>query len=188
MRVQGVQAERQDLLLFHSEEYYKRIEQADMQAEGHVLADGTTCFGKGNLSIARLATGSALKLTEQVMKGELDNAYGLINPAGHHAEPGQGMGLCMFNNIAICAEAAIKKFGARRVTIVDFDVHHGNGTEAGFITRPDILTISIHQDRCYPMHEGAGASSVRGVGPGTGHKCVSLVRMHVRFLALTLPV
>lgn len=94
----------------------------------------------------------------------------LIHPPGHHAEPAGGRGFCMFNNGAVCAEYAVKKLGFKKVAIVDLDVHHGNGAEKIFWSRSDVLTVSVHQDRCFPTD--SGFAEARGVGNGLGYKCV----------------
>jgi acetoin utilization deacetylase AcuC-like enzyme len=99
-----------------------------------------------------------------VISGRERNAFALVRPPGHHAESGRAMGFCLFNNVAIAAEAALR-LGAQRVLVLDWDVHHGNGTQHVFYDRRDVLYQSVHQ---YPFYPGTGASEELGEGPGTG--------------------
>ena len=103
---------------------------------------------------------------ESVMKGATDNAYALVRPPGHHAEPNRGRGYCIFGNIAVAVKYALAKLGVSRVAVVDWDVHHGNGTQLAFYENPDVLTISIHQDNLYPT--ASGAMEDNGAGRGAG--------------------
>lgn len=105
-------------------------------------------------------------LSAQVLSGRATNAYALIRPPGHHAEPDKAMGFCFFNNIAIAARYAQAKYSVRKVAIVDFDVHHGNGTQTIFWEDPSVLFISLHQDSNYPI--GRGLATERGQGKGHG--------------------
>ncbi|MDY7231918.1 histone deacetylase family protein [Hyalangium rubrum] len=113
---------------------------------------------------AVLAAGAAVQAVEEVMSGRASNAFALVRPPGHHAEPGRAMGFCFFNNVAIAAEAA-RRHGAERVLVLDWDVHHGNGTQAAFWERRDVLYQSVHQ---YPYYPGTGAPHEVGVGAGEG--------------------
>jgi acetoin utilization deacetylase AcuC-like enzyme len=99
------------------------------------------------------------------MKGEIDNAYCLVRPPGHHALVDSAMGFCLFNNVSVAARYAIEKYGLERVMIIDYDVHHGNGTQDTFYEDPRVLYFSIHQAPFYP---GTGHSDERGIGPGEG--------------------
>ena len=123
-----------------------------------------------------MAAGGAIELFDAVLNGQVDNGYALIRPPGHHAVRETGMGYCIFSNLAVAINAAKKTHGPNiRVVVVDWDVHHGNGTEAIFLDDPNVLTISLHQNRLYPHH--TGDVDVVGVGtniniplpPGTGH-------------------
>lgn len=124
-------------------------------------------FLRGGYEIASLSAGLALAAVEAVAKGELDNAYSLSRPPGHHCLPDDPNGFCLLNNIAIAIEAAQAKELTQRVVVLDWDVHHGNGTEAIYYDRDDVLTISLHQENNYPMH--SGAIDARGHGMGQGY-------------------
>ena len=117
--------------------------------------------------IAALTAGIARTALFAVLEGELDNAYCLTRPPGHHCLPDWPNGFCLLNNIAIAVEAALAEGLVSRVAIVDWDVHHGNGTEAIFYDRDDVLTISLHQDRNYPVD--TGEAEARGAGAGEGY-------------------
>ena len=112
-----------------------------------------------------LAAGASVQAVEEVLAGRARNAFALVRPPGHHAEPDRAMGFCLFNNVAIAAEAA-RRQGAERVLILDWDVHHGNGTQAAFWQRRDVLYMSVHQ---YPYYPGTGAPLEVGEGPGAGY-------------------
>lgn len=125
-----------------------------------------TPFGKGGYEIAALSAGLARGALFSVLEGELDNAYALSRPPGHHCLPDWPNGFCLLANIAIAIEAALAEGLAERVAVVDWDVHHGNGTEAIFYDRDDVLTISLHQERNYPVD--TGEAEARGAGAGEG--------------------
>lgn len=125
-----------------------------------------TPMGKGSLDIARLAAGGVISLMDAILDGVVDNGYALVRPPGHHALPEEGMGFCLLANGAIAGKHALERRGLKRIAFVDWDVHHGNGTEAAFISDPRALTISIHQDRCFPPD--TGAMETIGEGPGRG--------------------
>ncbi len=124
-------------------------------------------FGRGSYEIARLSAGLVAAAIESVLTGSHRNAYALSRPPGHHCLPDLPMGFCMLANIPIAIEAAIARHGLERVAVIDWDVHHGNGTQAIYYERPDVLTISLHQDRCFPP--GYGGLADRGSGRGTGY-------------------
>ncbi len=113
---------------------------------------------------AMLAAGAAVCATEAVLTGRARNAFALVRPPGHHAEPNEMMGFCLLNNAAIAAEAA-RAAGVERVLVLDWDVHHGNGTQAAFWKRADVLYQSVHQ---FPFYPGTGAPTEVGEGPGKG--------------------
>ena len=133
----------------------------------------------GSYEIARLSAGLAIAALDAVLAGEADNAYSLSRPPGHHCLPDQAMGFCFFANIAVAIEAAKARHGVERVAVLDWDVHHGNGTQAIYYRRDDVLSISLHQDGCFPPgYSGAediGEDRGRGFNlnvpllPGGGH-------------------
>ncbi|WP_127115832.1 class II histone deacetylase [Shimia sediminis] len=125
-----------------------------------------TPFGPGAFEIAMLSAGMVIQAVEGVATGVYDNAYALSRPPGHHCLPDWPNGFCLLANVAIAVEKAIADGIAKRIVVLDWDVHHGNGTEAIFYDRPDVLTISIHQDRCYP--QDTGSVEDRGTGRGLG--------------------
>ena len=169
----------EEILLVHTPEHLAHVQAGSDQPKGGDSGDGLSPFGPGGIEIGRLAAGGVIALVEQVVDGAVDNGYALVRPPGHHAMPEQGMGFCMFGNLAIAAKAARRSRGVERIAIVDWDVHHGNGTQAAFYDDPDTLTISIHQDRVFPpdtghVHErgtGAGEGYALNIPlpPGTGH-------------------
>jgi acetoin utilization deacetylase AcuC-like enzyme len=126
--------------------------------------DADTTTSPGSWQAATLAAGAAVGAVEAVMTGRARNAFALVRPPGHHAEPDRAMGFCLLNNAAIAAEAA-RRAGAARVLIVDWDVHHGNGTQDIFVARPDVLYMSVHQ---FPFYPGTGDVDEVGIGAGRG--------------------
>ncbi|WP_396350662.1 class II histone deacetylase, partial [Klebsiella pneumoniae] len=124
-------------------------------------------LGPGSYEIACLSAGLACAAVEAVLKGELDNAYSLSRPPGHHCLPDQSMGFCFLANIPIAVERAKAQLGLGKVAIIDWDVHHGNGTQHIYLQRDDVLTISLHQDGCFPP--GYAGEDDRGVGAGEGY-------------------
>ncbi len=142
-------------------------------AEGYARLDPDTVVSPGSGAAALHAAGAMIAAVDAVVAGDAGNAFCAVRPPGHHAEPGRGMGFCLFNNVAAGAAHARGAHGLRKIAIVDFDVHHGNGTQAMFETDPDTLFASSHQ---YPHYPGTGAAGETGVGnvvnapldPGTG--------------------
>ena len=126
-----------------------------------VQIDGDTAIGAGSIDAALRAAGAALRGVDAVLGGEADTAFAAVRPPGHHAEPDRAMGFCLFSNAAIAAVHARVAWGAERVAVLDFDVHHGNGTQAAFRADPALFYGSSHQFPCYP---GTGRASERGVG------------------------
>ncbi|HTU29979.1 MAG TPA: histone deacetylase [Solirubrobacteraceae bacterium] len=133
---------------------------------GGGLLDVDTVASVGSWGAARHAAGGALELTRRVLDGGVPTGFSLHRPPGHHAEPARAMGFCLFNNVAVAARWALDARGLDRVMIVDYDVHHGNGTNAVFHADPRVLFISIHQSPLYP---GTGRLSDVGSGPGEGY-------------------
>lgn len=165
-RVDARPAEEEDLLRVHDPAHVASMKRQSQDPRGGDMGDGLSPFAQGGFDIARWAAGGAIAAVRAVVTGEVDNAYALIRPPGHHATPTSGMGFCMFANIAVAVEHARANLGVSRVAVVDWDVHHGNGTEACFITDPDVLTISLHQDGNFPADTGKYRD--RGEGEGIG--------------------
>jgi acetoin utilization deacetylase AcuC-like enzyme len=128
-------------------------------SEGLVQIDGDTFMSPGSLTAVRKATGAMLDAVDLVMTQSSSNAFCAVRPPGHHAEPNRPMGFCLFNSIAIAARYAQQEYGVERVAVVDFDVHHGNGTQAAFWDEPSLFYASTHQ---MPLYPGTGAASERG--------------------------
>ncbi len=131
-----------------------------------VPMDVDTVAGPMTWPTALLAAGGLLEAVDRVMDGTVRNAFALVRPPGHHAEASRAMGFCFFNNAAVAAEHLIRRRGAERVLIVDWDLHHGNGTEQAFYERRDVLYFSTHQSPLYP---GTGAARFFGHGEGYGY-------------------
>jgi acetoin utilization deacetylase AcuC-like enzyme len=151
-----------EILRLHTPEYVSRIKALSSEMGGE--AGEETPFGRGSYEIALLAAGGCLTAVDAVLDGKVDNAYALVRPPGHHAERDRGRGFCIFGNVALAAMHAREARGLSRVAIVDWDVHHGNGTEHAFYSESTVLTISIHQDNNYPPNSGA----ITDVGSGAG--------------------
>jgi len=145
-------ASREDLYRVHTKLYVDETF-AKSPAEGHVWLDAETQMSKGSLQAALYAAGSGINAVDQVMTGENQQAFCAIRPPGHHACRDHGMGFCMFNNIAVAATYAIEKYQLERIAIIDFDVHHGNGTEDIFRDDPRILFCSSFQQGLYPSDD-----------------------------------
>ena len=157
-------ATEDDLARVHTRRYIRHIRELSANAGGD--AGGLTPFGKGGYEIAALAAGGVIALVDAVLDGAVDNGYALVRPPGHHAERDTGFGFCLFNNIAVGIEYARKVRGVLRIASIDWDVHHGNGTQNIFYEDPDVLTISLHQAGTYPPNSGKLEES--GAGPGKG--------------------
>jgi acetoin utilization deacetylase AcuC-like enzyme len=153
-----------DLLRVHPETYLSAFREMSDAGGGELGL--RTPFGPGGYEIAALSAGLAKGALFGVLRGEMDNAYALSRPPGHHCLPDFPNGFCLLANIAIAVEAALAEGLARRIAVVDWDVHHGNGTEAIFLDRAEVLTISLHQERNYPLD--TGGAEVRGTGAGVG--------------------
>ncbi|MCA0380503.1 MAG: class II histone deacetylase [Actinobacteria bacterium] len=147
-------ATREDVLRVHDAAHVDRIVAEGALPKGGDAGDGVSPFGQGGDKIAFLAAGGAIEATRAVVSGEVDRAYALINPPGHHAERATGRGFCIFNNVAVAATYALEELGLERVAIVDWDVHHGNGAQDIFWDSTRVLNISLHQDRCFPSDSG----------------------------------
>ena len=157
-------AREEDLLRVHPAHYLERFK-ALSDAGGGNLGEHAP-IGPGSYEIAKLSAGLAMAAVNAVLLGEADNAYSLSRPPGHHCLPDQAMGFCMLANIPVAIEAAKARHGLGKVAVIDWDVHHGNGTQAVYYNRPDVLTISLHQDGCFPP--GYNGAEDRGEGAGLG--------------------
>ncbi|CDP50090.1 histone deacetylase family protein [Paradevosia shaoguanensis] len=146
--------------LVHDPEYLARLRDV-RPAEGIGRIDEDTFISAGSLDAAATALGGALAALDAVAMGEVDNAFCAIRPPGHHAEIRNPMGFCLFNTVAIAAREAQRKYGAERIAIVDFDVHHGNGTQDIFKDDPTVFYASSHQ---MPLYPGTGSPNEHGVG------------------------
>jgi acetoin utilization deacetylase AcuC-like enzyme len=170
-------ATEEQLTRFHTKDYVARV-QALSNDYGGVVGDYTAICA-GGYDIARLAVGGCIAACDAVLTGEADNAFALVRPCGHHAEKNRGRGFAVFSNVALAVLDARQKHRIARAAVVDWDVHHGNGTQWAFYEDPSVLTISVHQDRLYPVESGAieerGAGAGRGYNiniplpPGSGH-------------------
>ncbi|WP_299836987.1 class II histone deacetylase [uncultured Jannaschia sp.] len=144
--------DREDLLRVHPAHYLDAFAEASAAGGGELGLRAP--FGPGGYDIARLSAGLVTEALEAVLTGELDNAYALSRPPGHHCLPDWANGFCLMANIALAIRRAQARGHCRRIAVLDWDVHHGNGTEAIFADDPDVLTISIHQERNYPLDTG----------------------------------
>jgi len=152
-----------EILLCHTDGYLKTVlREIDGKSFG-VLSTGDTNFGPKSLEVARRASGGLLNAVDAVIEGKVENAFCAVRPPGHHATADRGMGFCIFNNAAIAARYAQKKHGVERVAIVDWDVHHGNGTQDIFYEDGSVFYFSTHQ---HPWYPGSGRSSETGSGKG----------------------
>ena len=134
---------------------------APLQGDERRRIDGDTAMSAGSAEAALRAAGAVCDAIDAVMGGDIDNAFCAVRPPGHHAEPGRPMGFCLFNNVAIGALYARETYGLSRLAVVDFDVHHGNGTQAVFESDGDLFYASTHQ---WPLYPGTGAAEETGVG------------------------
>lgn len=166
-RIEPSPATDEDILRCHTPEHLAHIAAESDHPRGGDAGDGTSPFGHRGIDIARLAAGGSIAALNAVLDGTVQNAYALVRPPGHHARPETGMGFCMFGNAAIAVAHARAKNPDLRVVTMDWDVHHGNGTEAIFYDSPDVLTISIHQDSLFPPN--SGPISAMGEGAGLGY-------------------
>ncbi len=153
----------EDILRVHPPEYWASIERLD---GCHGAVDADTVVSPGTVTAALLAAGSAVDAVNAVVAGSAAKSFALVRPPGHHAEPERPMGFCFLSNVAIAVEAARAEAGCERVLIIDWDVHHGNGTERAFYERDDVLFISVHQSPLYP---GSGHLGDIGTGRGLGY-------------------
>ena len=159
VKIKSRQAKTDEITICHSKEYVEYVREFCDKGGGYL--DPDTYSNKYSFTAAATAVGSSIDLTKAVINGELKNGFALLRPPGHHALTDRSMGFCLFGNIAIAAKVALTQSGINKVAIVDFDVHHGNGTQALIGDDPDILFMSTHQ---YPYYPGTGG--IREIGQG----------------------
>jgi acetoin utilization deacetylase AcuC-like enzyme len=153
-----------ELELVHSRRHVESVR--DLCRAGGGAIDADTYAGEASWPAALRAAGGACAMARALLAGETETGFCAVRPTGHHAEPDRSMGFCLFDNVAIAAELAVRELGVERVLVVDWDVHHGNGTVEAFRDRADVLVAGLHQEGIYP---GSGAISDAGSGPGEGY-------------------
>ena len=142
----------EDILRVHTAEYLEYL-QVHSPASGIYLLDADTLMNPHTFMAAKAAAGAGITAVDALMSGQASRAFCAVRPPGHHARPGAAMGFCLFNNVAVATAYALEKYGLQRVAIIDFDVHHGNGTEEMFAGDPRVLMCSFYQ---YPLFPGRG--------------------------------
>lgn len=163
-KIEARKAEDEWLTQIHSPSYVTSLNR-HIPTSGRVSLDPDTSMSPGSLNAAYLAAGGTLAAVDAVMTQRVDHVFCAVRPPGHHAEASRAMGFCLFNNVAIAARYVQKKYGVTRVLIVDWDVHHGNGTQHSFEDDPSVLFFSTHQ---HPHYPGTGRGTERGKGAGAG--------------------
>ncbi len=164
VRIPARPATREELELAHRPRYIDAVREMAKQGGGYL--DPDTYVTRDSFDVAVMAAGSTIEATMAVLRGQVHNAFALVRPPGHHALPDHGMGFCLFGNVALAALAARHAHGIERVVIVDFDVHHGNGTQSMVTSDPGICYISTHQ---FPHYPGSGAMHEIGSGITRGN-------------------
>ncbi len=164
LRLEPVKADLQWVGAIHDQRYIDRVRQACELEHRHIDSPDVS-ISRASYEVALNAAGSVLEITDQVMAGKADNGFAMIRPPGHHAETDIAMGFCLFNSIAITARYLQMKYDLERILILDWDVHHGNGTQHIFEHDPSVFYISLHQ---FPHYPGTGALSETGLGDGVG--------------------
>jgi acetoin utilization deacetylase AcuC-like enzyme len=164
LRVEGRAATEDELALCHTREYL-RTARRDVESGRAWLSTGDTDITPNSYAVAARAAGGVLNAVDAVFEGRARNAFCAVRPPGHHANAGRGMGFCLFNNAALAAQHARERHGVERVLIVDWDVHHGNGTQDIFYSDPGVFFFSTHQ---WPLYPGTGRADETGEGDGAG--------------------
>ena len=154
----------EQLMRFHTRDYLARIEELSNGQGGD--AGGFTIVGRGSYEIALLSTGGVIAATEAVLRGDVDNAYALVRPPGHHALADSALGFCIFANGPLAGMHALEEHQLDKIAYVDWDVHHGNSQQVAFYENPRALTISMHQDNCFPPDSGHLHQNGEGEGAG----------------------
>jgi len=158
------EAADEELRLCHTADYIALVEQT--ASRDRFDFDPDTHTSRDSYATALLAAGGVLSAVEAVLDGAVENAFAIVRPPGHHALPARAMGFCFFNNVAIAAASLLKRHGLKRVMVVDWDLHHGNGTEEIFYESPEVLYTSLHQ---FPHYPGTGSIHEFGAGAGEGY-------------------
>ncbi|TAK34744.1 MAG: histone deacetylase [Chloroflexota bacterium] len=164
VQIASTPATLDQILAVHTAQEVDLVRAASAQNRGFL--DPDTYVTPDSFEAALRAAGGSIACVDAVLSGQVASAYALVRPPGHHATPQRPMGFCLFNNVAIAARHAIQRYGLRRILIVDFDVHHGNGTQDAFYDSPDVLYFSTHE---YPFYPGSGDLREVGSGPGVGY-------------------
>ena len=162
--IEAREATDEEILRFHTKDYLEKIRANNDEYAAETGA--WTPMGRGSFEIAKLAAGGLIEAVDAVLDGKVNNAYALVRPPGHHALSDMGMGFCIFGNAVIAGKHALQVRKLERIATVDWDVHHGNGTQEGFWEDPSCLTISIHQDNCFPPDSGHMHETGTGKGEG----------------------
>lgn len=165
VHIEAVPASDEWIMKVHTEQYLQTLKTSAPQT-GRLSLDPDTSMSPGSLSAALLAAGGLLQAVDSIMAGQIASAFCAVRPPGHHAEADHAMGFCLLNNVAIAARYIQQRHGLKRILIVDWDVHHGNGTQHAFYEDPSVFFFSTHQFPFYPG-TGRGTESGAGVGEGT---------------------
>ena len=158
------EAQPEEILRVHARDHLDRVAEAARRAPLHL--DPDTFVSPESFAVARLAAGGTIDLARRIARGHQQAGLAAVRPPGHHAEPDRAMGFCLFNNVAIAARALQADEGVERILILDWDVHHGNGTQHAFEDDPSVLYVSTHQ---FPYYPGTGAATEIGHGRGRGY-------------------
>jgi len=164
LKIEPRLAKEEEIEMIHTPSYFNLIKETSGKERVHL--DPDTATSARSYEVALLAAGGMLQAADLIMEGKIENGFALIRPPGHHAEASRAMGFCLFNNVAITAEYLVRKHSLKRVLIVDWDLHHGNGTQHSFYNRSDVLYFSSHQ---FPYYPGTGYWDETGQGKGEGY-------------------
>jgi acetoin utilization deacetylase AcuC-like enzyme len=163
LRVAPRPATREEILAVHAEAHWTAV--ADSAGRPFTFYDLDTSAGPRSFETALLASGGVLELADAVASGHADNGFAAVRPPGHHAESDRVLGFCLFNHVAVAARHLQRVHGMERIAVLDFDAHHGNGTQEIFWEDPDVLYVSLHE---HPFYPGTGSAAERGGGAGEG--------------------
>ena len=175
IHVQPREATDAEITTTHSPFYMEQLREHCVKTDPFSY-DKDTYLMEDSLPAARLAAGGCFSLADRIMEGDIDYGFGLIRPPGHHATPGRGMGFCIFNNVALTAEYLRNAYGLRRILILDFDVHHANGTQEVFYESDEVMVCSIHQNGIFPF-----SGEAKEVGSRQGEGFTINIPVHPQF-------